>query len=254
MAPDFKSIQADFTGRIRYGDDKPLPVGVSEQRMQVYQELLFNNVYSVFERCFPVIFSLLSQQQSKEMVHDFLCNSHCQTPYFHHLPYELVCYLSRVKLENYPYLAQLADYEWLELEVELSDDSIQEQYDSTLELNSSVVFSSTIRIKQYDYEVEKINKNYQPKLHQSSYLLLYRNENDEVKFVKLNEMSFYLIELLSSGNSIEVACKKTHIKFSDIEYKLIMTGAIELIQNWYELGFVIGFKKDHIITNKLDVS
>lgn len=248
MAPDFKSVQADFTGRIRYGDDNPLPEGVSEQRMQVYQELLFNNVYSVFERCFPVIFTLLPQQQSEELVHDFLRNSHCQTPYFHHLPHELVCYLSSIKLENYPYLAQLADYEWLELEVELTDENFQQDYDSTLELISRVVFSPVIRLKQYDYEVEKINKNYQPETHQKSYLLLYRNENDEVKFVKLNLLSFRLMELLQLGVDIEQAANKLLIEFQQIEKNEMLAGILEQIQQWYELGIILGFQS-HSTTN-----
>ena len=44
MQPKFQQLQHAFTAYIRDPDHQPVPKGINPERMQVYQELIYNNL------------------------------------------------------------------------------------------------------------------------------------------------------------------------------------------------------------------
>ena len=54
MTSDFQAFQQAFARHLRDPRHAPRPAGVPARRMAVYTELLFNNICSFVDTCFPV--------------------------------------------------------------------------------------------------------------------------------------------------------------------------------------------------------
>ena len=80
--PDFKIHQYEFTAHIRDPENNSIPHGIEDRRMQIYRELLYNNIEGFIADAFPVIRKIYSDENWHEMVRDFLSSHQCQTPYF----------------------------------------------------------------------------------------------------------------------------------------------------------------------------
>lgn len=242
MVKAFQSTQRQFTRRIRYGDDEIIPDNVSLERMKVYQELLFNNVFDVFANCFPVLTDLLPNELSRDFIEKFLSTKHCKTPYFYQLPKEILDFMQDYTLDKYPFMTQLAHYEWLELDLELYDEEPVEVYDSELCLDKALVFNPAIKLSQYDYDVENICRDYLPNKKIPTFLLLHRDDDYHVSFIKLNELSFDFIKQLKTGLTLEQALPQLVEKNPDIEKQDLINGAIALVNEWQGKGIVLGCK------------
>jgi len=241
MTDCFQRVQHDFTQRIRHGNSMPLPDNVSESRMQVYQKLLFNNIYEIVSQCFPVITGIVDNKFWRYLVAQFIASTQCQTPYFHHLAHEMVFFLETVKLPDYPYLAQLAHYEWIELELDIDDKKLDlSGVSQEIELSSQLIFCPQVRLLHYDFDVENIGINYLPSKPVASYLLVYRNENGCVDFIKLNLLSYSLLTHLMNEKSLGAVINEI-INFHSVDDKQsVISGAISLIDELVELGIIVG--------------
>ena len=237
----YQKVQHDFTQRIRHGNSMPLPDNVSESRMQVYQELLFNNIYEIVSQCFPVISAIVDDKFWRSLMAEFIALNPCQTPYFHRLAQEMVSFLGTLNLPDYPYLAQLAHYEWIELELDIDDKKLDlSGVSQEIELSSQLIFSPQVRLLNYDFDVENIGANYLPTEPVASYLLVYRKEDGHVDFIKLNQLSHSLLTLLMDEKSLGTVIDEV-IKLSPVQDKqLVISGAINLIDKLIGLGVIVG--------------
>ena len=237
----YQKVQQDFTQRIRHGNSLPLPDNVSESRMKVYQELLFNNIYEIMNQCFPVITEIVDDKFWRSLVAEFIALSQSQTPYFHRLAQEMVSFLEKIKLPDYPYLAQLAHYEWIELELDIDDKKLDlSGVGQEIELSSQLIFSPQVRLLHYDFDVENIGVNYLPTKPVASYLLVYRNEDGHVDFMKLNQLSHLLLTLLMSEKSLEAVINEVIDSDPVQDKQLVISGAISLVDELVELGIIVG--------------
>jgi hypothetical protein len=91
-------------------------------------------------------------------------------------------------------------YEWLELAVSISPAEIdQTGTDENGDLLSEQpVMNPTAQLAHYHYPVDRIGPDFLPQQAdgQLYYYLLYRDQNDQVRFIQLNPVSARLIELL----------------------------------------------------------
>ena len=126
MKVDFKAKQQEFSAYIRDPSNNPQPADVSQQRMNTYRELFFNNIDSFLSSNFPVIKTILNDQQWFELAQDFFSKHPCQTPYFSEIPEEFLAYLQNERQNNsdYPFLLELAHYEWVEMALSIAKDEI----------------------------------------------------------------------------------------------------------------------------------
>ena len=68
---DFQRLQRAFAGHLRNPDTRPAPQGIEERRLEIYRNLLFNNVNGFIEQGFPVLFSLLDAERWQRLVRGF---------------------------------------------------------------------------------------------------------------------------------------------------------------------------------------
>lgn len=71
MSVDFKAKQLEFTQYIRNPATNPVPADVKPERMAMYRELIFNNIEGFLTGNFPVIRTLLDDQQWYDLAQDF---------------------------------------------------------------------------------------------------------------------------------------------------------------------------------------
>lgn len=196
--PEFQQYQLAFTAHIRQPKNNRKPVGVHDARMSVYRNAIFNNFLSIVSACFPVTQQVMGVRAWKNLVRRFIAEHATKTPIFKDIPYEFVQYLATLK-DVPPYLQALTHYEWVELEVAnqpLEHASGLPASEVNLNLLDAIPQFAAHQLLAYDYPVHRISKKQIPYTITPTFLLVYRNQNFEVKFIALNPVTYRLLSLL----------------------------------------------------------
>ncbi|NOQ16319.1 MAG: DUF2063 domain-containing protein, partial [Methyloprofundus sp.] len=199
---DFKAKQAEFSAYIRNPTTAPCPSDVSPKRMQMYRELFFNNVESFLSNNFPVLRKISNDVQWQQLAQDFFSTHPSTSPYFAEIPEEFILYLQNERINHpsdFPFMLELAHYEWVEMALSIAQDPlIESQTQQITTLDQKISLSPLAWPLAYQFPVDKISPDYLPTQApgQVSYLAVYRNIEDQVKFIELAPMSFLLLQSL----------------------------------------------------------
>ncbi len=201
---DFQRYQLEFTAHLRDPKSNKKPAKVNDTRMAIYREIVFNNIFGAVSTCFPVCKNVLGARAWKKLVREFFSNYQATTPLFREIPQQFLEFLKSI--ENLPFydlpifFGQLAHYEWVEL-------AVASQPTETIKLNKKMdllketpVLAPAHMLLEYDYVVHKISKKHQPKTVEKTYLLVFRNAENQVKFIELNTMTFELLRLINENH------------------------------------------------------
>lgn len=197
---DFQKYQYAFTAHIRDPKNNPKPDNVNEERMAVYREGVYNNIFESASVCFPVCQETIGEQNWDATVRRFVSSHHASSPIFREIPQELVTFLEN-DAETPDYIKQLAHYEWVELAVgalQTETPTVSKAIDL---LNQTPVLAPAHMLLQYDYPVQKISAQFKPDQSKQTHLLVFRNKSFEVKFVVLNPMTYVLLQMSLEGIS-----------------------------------------------------
>jgi uncharacterized protein len=196
------AFQSSFAARIRNPQGEPLPAGIPERRMRVYEELLFNNLEGFLLACYPITHQLLGKEW-KRTVRLFITEHHCKSPLFRAIPLEFLEWMEDQAAKRFPampFLCEFMHYEWLEMAISI----FPEEADSGLIdsrgdlLSGRPVLNPASELVCYHYPVHQISPGFQPRQADGRVYcyLLYRNTQDQVQFMALNPASARLVELL----------------------------------------------------------
>lgn len=207
--PAFMQTQYAFTAAVRDPAGGPVPEGVSPRRMAVYQELVYNNIDDFLSNAFPVLRRICSDERWHGLVHDFLSEHRAKNPLFPELPKEFIFYLERVRSprkEDFPFMLELAHYEWVELALSISEEVIDEQLilrDGSL-LDGVPVLSPLAWLCSYRYPVHRIGPAFIPSQpgEEPTWLLIYRDRSDQVGFLELNPVTAQLLSQLRENREL----------------------------------------------------
>ncbi len=198
----FAAVERQLTAYLRNPQAAPPPDDVDPARVAVYARLVRHNVDSLLANCFPVLHSVCEAAHWQDLVGDFLARHRAQTPLFPHLPQEFVNFLATARAGDAPWLAELADYEWLEMECNQDprdiDDVARVDEDADL-LDDFPVLNPLARPRRYTYAVHTIAPARIPAsaAPEPVWLVVYRDRTDKVSFVELNAVSARLVELMA---------------------------------------------------------
>ena len=196
---DFQRYQIAFTSRIRDPSANKKPTKVADARMAIYREIVFNNIEGSVSACFPVCKNVLGARVWRKLVRQFFASYQASSPIFREIPQQFLQFLTTV--DNLPaFLQQLAHYEWVELAVSSQQNAIIKLSKKIDLLNEIPVLAPAHQLLAYDYAVHKISKRHLPKMIESTYLLVFRNAEYQVKFIELNAMTFQLLNLNDKNN------------------------------------------------------
>ncbi len=207
--PAFQRVQYAFTAHIRNPDRAARPPDVEERRMAVYRDLLFNNVNGFLKRGFPVLRSLYDDAHwETRLARPFFARHRCRSPLFVDIPREFLGFLQdefKPQSGDPPFLLELAHYEWVELALMVQDDTPDcDHIDRHGDLLRGVpVLTPLCWNLGYTWPVHRISATFQPELPPGTptHLLVYRDEEDSVRFMEANPVTARLVQLIEEDGA-----------------------------------------------------
>jgi hypothetical protein len=245
--PEFQRYQFSFTRHVRDPGRDPRPEGVVAQRMQVYNDLLFKNVFNLVSSCFPVAHTILGEKRWEALVRSFFVQHRCRTPYFRQIPEEFLQFMQEREpnADEPPFLIYLMHYEWVELAVEVSDKEVEATHvDTAGDLRSQrPIMTPAHMLLTYPYAVHRIGEHYQPTEQQQeeTNLLVFRDSDDAVRFIVLNPVSARLIYLIGSGTLTGDEAVSTVV--AELEHpdpQAATAGGREILEGLRREGAIVG--------------
>lgn len=205
---DFQDKQYALAAHIRDPEHHAAPAGVENRRIAIYRELFFNNLRNLLATFFPVLKKLHDDAHWGHFIREFMRHHQARTPYFLELPEEFLAFLQaeyRPRVDDFPFLLELAHYEYIELALSVSTDTNNmDGIDPEGDLLAGIPVKSALAwVYAYQYAVHRISKEFLPREPESEpvYLAVYRQENDEVGFLELNPVTAGLLNAIEENEA-----------------------------------------------------
>lgn len=201
----FEDIQRSFTAHLRDPENAPPPEGIEDRRLALYRRLMFRNVEGFLSNYFPVLKRILGDAAWEGLAREYFARYRAATPYFPKMAREFIQYLDEraPAPTDPPFMRELAYYEWLEAEVLID---AQELPESGLDPNGDLlagvpVANPVMRVEAFIWPVHRLSPDYRPETPpaEPTYLAVYRNSDDRVRFMHLNPVSARLLALVLEG-------------------------------------------------------
>lgn len=210
----FQKTQYEFAAHLRHPQNNGAPAGIEDRRLQIYRDLFYNNVEDFLSSAFPVLRKISTDEVWHRRVRDFYARHECHEPQFYKIAEEFLRFLDAERGEHEddpPFLRELCHYEWVELELSVSDLKLTPELAAPNGdlLAGSPLVSPLAWMLSYDYPVHRIGPAFQPQTagEQPTYLIVHRDRQDDVHFMEINAVTARLMQLLeedqqSSGREL----------------------------------------------------
>ena len=250
--PARASMQRDFAAHLRDPDRVPAPPGLDDARMQVYRELVFNNLRGLLGAHYRISRRVLGPQRWEALIRAFLQRHRCRTPYFFKLPGELLAFVQqREDGDDPPFLAELMHYEWMQLELRLAElepvsPAAAAAGPDAEPLDGVPVFAPGTQLLSYSWPVHGLSPRHQPAQApaQPTFLLIYRNADERVRHLELNALTALLLELLMAEAACTVAQAIDRLleQAPGLDAAAVRGGAAALLAQLRDLGVISGHR------------
>lgn len=242
----FQQVQQSFMDYIR-DPSKPLPQGIEARRMNVYRELFFNNINGFVSSAFPVLKSLYDEQAWCDLVQGFFAHHDCQSPIFLEIAGEFLHFLQteyQPREADPVFMLELAHYEWLELAVAVArDDASLNTLTQDELITAKLHLNTTAKVAQYAFDVQHISLDYQPieATAQAQFFCVYRDDMDEVAFLKLTPLSAQVLAYLEQhpGCQFQGVCEWLLSLYPSMGAAQVTQGCQQLLAQLASKGIVL---------------
>jgi len=199
-----KNSQLAMARYLRDPATAPPPAGIEPRRLKIYEDLVYNNIASFINSGFPVLHSLYQAADWEDLVRSFMQRHRCHSPYFLEISQEFLQYL----LEDFqrrpcdpPFMTELAHYEWVELALRVSPEVLPPEVPVPDLLDAVPCLSPLAWSLAYRYPVHRIGPDLRPdEPGEPTYLVVYRNRRDAVRFMEVNAATARLLELIREND------------------------------------------------------
>ena len=250
--PAFQQKQYAFAAHIRDPERHAAPDNIEDRRMAIYRELFFNNLLKLLSGTFPVLKKLHTQQKWRAMIRQFMVAHSAQTPYFLQIPKEFLDFLENEYEhldDDFPFLIELAHYEWAELALTVSEESNDGvEFDAAGDLLDGIPMKSNLAWPlSYRFPVHRISETFKPPEapEQPTFLVIYRTADDDLGFMELNPVTARLLELIG-GNEQRTGRQLLEDLAAEISYPdtgaLVKHGA-DLMNEMRESHILLGARR-----------
>lgn len=240
--PAFQRYQLEFTRHIRDPKKYPRPAAVEARRMNIYNELLYNNVESFLLACFPVSRSVLGKRRWAGIAREFFATHRCRSPLFRQISEEFLQFLQSRGADP-RWLIHLAHYEWVELALDTSNQEISL---AGIDVNGDLLAArpalNPVRfLLNYPYAVHKISARRLPQKEEPVHILVFRDLNDKVRFIVLNPVSARLVQLLQERElSGEQALARIAGELPNSDGRAVYRGGLEILEKLRREQAILG--------------
>ncbi|NJN52081.1 MAG: DUF2063 domain-containing protein [Gammaproteobacteria bacterium] len=250
--PNYRVTQLAFAAHIRNPAVHPAPLGIEPRRMQIYVDLVYNNIERFLANTFRIIRSLTSDAAWHAMVRDFVHRHRSASPFFQEIPREFLAYLEteRESLHDEvepPWLLELAHYEWVELALDLDQRSIPERdVDPGGDLlDGYPVVSPLAWLLSYEFPVHRISKQYQPAIapDQPTFLVVYRDRAERVRFLEVNRVTARLLSMLRETDvSGRAALTRIGLELAGHDREAVERGGLQMLEQLRDCAIIAGVR------------
>lgn len=205
-SPSFQQTQRAFAAHLRDPQTNPAPTGIEDRRMKVYRDLFYNSIENFLQNGFPVLRTILDDEIWHPLVRLFFASHASQSPYFVEIPEEFVRFLSeseQLPAGLPPWLLELAHYECMELVLDVSTEVVPSSGVNPTgnALSAAPVLTPLMCVLSYQWPVHKISPDFLPEqpLEQPVWLVVFRNDQDQVRFLEVNGPTAALLQLIEAS-------------------------------------------------------
>ncbi len=202
MSTVLRAQQHALSAHLRDPEHQPAPAGLDEARLQVYRELLFNNLRGLLAGSFPVVLQVLQDAEWDALCRRYFAEHRCVSPLFTEVAAEFVGWLQHADALPRPFLAELAHYEWVEQALQgslgLPLPASPDGFDPWQRALQSSPLAWPLG---YRWPVHQLGAAHQPALPpaQPTFLLARRVASGEVVFSQLSALAWQLLEQIGSA-------------------------------------------------------
>ncbi len=246
-ASGFAAYQAAFARRIRAPRTAPLPLGASKRRMRAYEELLYTAVEGFLLACYPVTRAVLGARKWTQLVRPFFAEHGCHSPLFRDIPKEFLDFwLKRPGLwPELPFLFELMHYEWLELDVSIHGGEVNTaQIDPHGDMRTGrLALQPSAVVACYRFPVHAVRPRFKPLPEEGAVYcyLLFRDDADEVRFIRLDPSSAQLLQLIQTHEmSVQQALEQLYADEAPHDMMALRASALEFLSALQVQGVVLG--------------
>jgi len=247
MSENFKTVQQEFVNAIKNPDSFETNDADIKRRMDIYQSLFFNNISGFISTGFPVLKSLVSEENWNALVRAFFIHHESRSPYFSDISKEFVEYLSaspELPFQLPAFAAELAHYEWLELDVSIRKASHAVVYFKAGEQVTLVSVSPLATLASYTYPVHLIGVDHIPEAPapEQQFYVVYRNEEQRVEFVHLNPLTAVLlhtIEQHEQGIDIDALGEQLCKQLDHLPDQTVLQGMQQIVSDMLQKGILL---------------
>lgn len=242
MTSPFQDFQRAFGHHLRDPHHVVRPAGVPARAGKIYQDLVFNNLRSFLDRCFPVTRERLGEARWLRLMRCFFRDYALQTPWFREIPSEFVLYLSGAATERIPrWLPALAHYEWAELAVDIMETPEFTGNHSGNLMRDPIVLNPALLNLAYEWPVHRIGPDFRPRKPVATHLLVYRNSQDDVCFSEINPLTAHLIgEMMAAPASGGVLLEQLAATLPPSASARLFEAGVVLLEDLRRQGVVLG--------------
>lgn len=250
--PDFQRTQYAFAAHVRDPRTAPRPHDVEDRRMAIYRDLFYNNVENFMSTGFPVLRSLLDDEAWNALVRDYFSRHRARTPLFPEMTREFIDFLQNERDDpnDYPFMLELAHYEWVELALSIAEQEIELdgiESDGDL-LEGRPVLSPLAWPLSYAWEVHRIGPDYIPHApgKQPTHLVVYRDRQDEIGFMEMNPVTMRLIQLFTEDDALtgRAALEQIAAELNHPNLDAVVQGGLETLQELRRRDIVLGTRSE----------
>ena len=224
----FQTTQQQFCNWIR-SPQSELPKALPAERMQIYRDLLFNNVCSFINLVYPVTRAMLPELQWQKLLNEFFQKAKCDSPFYNDISLQFREYLidcQHPSLKEYPWLAELLQFEWLELYLDTVEIAKK-----TLTWQDKWQLNTQVWVLVYQYPVYQWSTSMTISEIEliPSVIMVWRNDQDHICVESLSALFAVVIEQLNQQELVEQDIKKLiKATFPDFSNAQIQTQLDEL--------------------------
>jgi len=228
---------------LRDPQECPPPEGVEPRRLKIYQDLIYKNIEGFVSGGFPILRSLYKDEDWHSLVREFIDRHHCASPYFLEISQEFLDYLlqeHQTRDCDPPFIAELAHYEWVELALDVAEETCPVSTPLQDPLAANLMLSPLAWVLAYQFPVHLIGPSNQPvEPGDLTYLAVYRNSADKVCFMELSAATARLLELCRDAAALtgRQLLQRLALELSLDDDALLGFG-VEQLAHFIELGVI----------------
>jgi hypothetical protein len=247
MPPEPRDAQGALAAWIRDPREPP-PAGIDPRRLQVHADLVLGNLSGLLGPTFPVLRAVLGDDGWRGLIRDFLREHGARTPLFTELAGELLRYLdarAAAGRDDPPWLRELAHYERVELELQLSDARVSDlPHDPAGDLRHGLPLLSPLAWPlAYDWPVHRIAPGALPAAPAPTFLLLHRDAGGIVHFHRIDALAFHLLDRLGdyrTAASGDALLRALATEAGAVEVDAFVDAGLALLEGYRRDGIILG--------------